>query len=56
MNKNIRAIVWRGILVYCLAFWGVVVAVVLHVAGGVNHETNKKNKSERRKNFFRMAC
>lgn len=33
LNKNIRGIVWRGVLVYCLVFWGVVVAAILHVAG-----------------------
>lgn len=56
LNKNIRVIVWRGVLVYCLVFLGCSCGCNFTCSGDVNHETDKKNQSKRRKNFFRMAC
>lgn len=35
LTKNMRAMVWRGILVYCLSFWCMLIYFILRVMGAV---------------------
>lgn len=33
LTKNMKDLVWWGVLIYCLIFWGIVCAVILRIAG-----------------------